>query len=114
MLHLVAPIDGNQQGHQVLDQTAVAQRPGVHRPCAWKHRHQFHGDTLRLGDLKAYEGVTFLDDPETVLATVTLPTREEEPEVAEVPEGEEVPEGAEAPAADSEAPAAEGEAPAEG
>lgn len=61
------------------------------------------GDTLRLADIRAPEGVTFLDDPEeTVLATVTLPTRVEEPEVVEeeVPEGEvppeELPEGAEA------------------
>jgi large subunit ribosomal protein L25 len=55
------------------------------------------GDTLRLADLTAPEGVTFLDDPdETVLATLTLPTREVEPEEV-VEEGEEVPEG-EAPA----------------
>jgi large subunit ribosomal protein L25 len=64
------------------------------------------GDTLRLADLAAIEGVTYLDDPEeTVLATVTLPTREVEPEPeegvegeelaeGEVPEGEEAPEGA--------------------
>jgi large subunit ribosomal protein L25 len=52
------------------------------------------GDTLRLADLGAMEGVTYLDDPEeTVLATVTLPTREVEPEEEEVPEGEELPEG---------------------
>jgi large subunit ribosomal protein L25 len=50
------------------------------------------GDTLRLGDLDAREGVTFLDDPETVLATLTMPTRVEEPE-AEVVEGEEGEEG---------------------
>src|SRR5919197_1638696 len=49
------------------------------------------GDTLRLADLSAREGVKYLDDPEeTVLATVTLPTRVEEPEVEEeeLPEGE--------------------------
>ena len=46
-------------------------------------------DTLRLVDLPAREGVTYLDDPEeTVLATVTMPTRAEEPEEA-VAEGEE-------------------------
>src|SRR5918999_773498 len=66
------------------------------------------GDTLRLADLATREGVTYLDDPEeTVLATVTMPTRiiepepeevEEELEEGEVPEGEELPEGAEAPA----------------
>ena len=37
------------------------------------------GDMLRIADLDAREGVTFLDDPETVLATVTMPTRVEEP-----------------------------------
>ena len=76
------------------------------------------GDTLRLVDLPAQEGVTFLDDPEeTVLATVTAPTvivepevEEEELEEGELPEGE-VPEGEEAP--EGEAPAAEGEASAE-
>lgn len=52
------------------------------------------GDTLRLADLAAIEGVTYLDDPEeTVLATVTLPTREVEPEPEEGVEGEELPEG---------------------
>jgi large subunit ribosomal protein L25 len=62
------------------------------------------GDTMRLADLGAIEGVTFLDDPEdTVIATVTLPTRVEEPEemLEEGEEGElegvaaeEMPEGA--------------------
>jgi large subunit ribosomal protein L25 len=61
------------------------------------------GDSLRLVDLAPMEGVTYLDDPEeTVLASVGLPTRVEEPEPeegeegAELPEGE-VPEGEEAP-----------------
>jgi len=63
------------------------------------------GDSLRLSDLSAPEGVTLLDDPETVLATVTVPTRVEEPEEA-VEEGEEgeAPEG-EAPEAEAEASA---------
>jgi large subunit ribosomal protein L25 len=57
------------------------------------------GDTLRIADLEAHEGVSFLDDPETVLATVTVPTRVEEPEEAAEgeaaeAEGEERPEGA--------------------
>ena len=39
------------------------------------------GDSLRVADLSAPEGVTLLDDPEeTVLATVTMPTRVEAPE----------------------------------
>jgi large subunit ribosomal protein L25 len=72
------------------------------------------GDTLRLSDLRVPEGAKLLDDPETVLATVTPPTKIEEPEVVEeeleegelaegeVPEGEEAPEGAE-PEAEAEA-----------
>jgi large subunit ribosomal protein L25 len=72
------------------------------------------GDTLRLADLAPMDGVTYLDNPEeTVLATVTLPTREVEPEPEEVPEGElpegEVPEG-EAPEGAAEQPAEGGEA----
>jgi large subunit ribosomal protein L25 len=73
------------------------------------------GDTLRLADLPAREGVTYLDDPEeTVLASVGLPAREVEPEPEEVPEGEELPEG-EVPEGE-EAPegAAEGSGPAAG
>lgn len=69
-------------------------------------------DTLRLSDLRAPEGVTLLDDPdETVLATVTMPTREIEPEPEEVPEGEE---GAEGAVAEGEEAAEGAEAPAEG
>jgi large subunit ribosomal protein L25 len=68
------------------------------------------GDSLRLGDLAELEGVRFVDDPETVIATVTVPTRVEEPEV-EAEEGEEGEEGA---VAEGEAPEAgaepEGEA----
>jgi len=47
------------------------------------------GDTLRIADIEVPEGVTLLDDPETVVATVTAPTREIEVEEEEV-EGEEV------------------------
>jgi large subunit ribosomal protein L25 len=73
------------------------------------------GDTLRLADLGAMTGVTFVDDPEeTVLASVGAPTRieEPEPEVEEGEEGVEVPEGEEAPEGAAEAsgePEAEGE-----
>jgi large subunit ribosomal protein L25 len=77
------------------------------------------GDSLRLSDLATQEGVTYLDDPETVLATVTVPTKVEEPEVEEAEEGEEgeegeVAEGEAAPEGEAEASAeAEGEASAE-
>jgi large subunit ribosomal protein L25 len=62
------------------------------------------GGTLRIGDIRVPEGVTLLGDVESVVATVTPPTRviEPEPELGEgevaeaegeVPEGE-APEGA--------------------
>jgi large subunit ribosomal protein L25 len=65
------------------------------------------GDTLRVSDLPPREGATYLDDPETVLAIVSVPTRIIEPEPEEVEEGEEgeeVPEGEEAPEGAAEAP----------
>jgi len=63
------------------------------------------GDSLRLADIEAPAGVTFLDDPEeTVLASVAAPSRVEE---LEGEEGEEA-------AAEGEEPTAEGEAAADG
>jgi large subunit ribosomal protein L25 len=73
------------------------------------------GDSLRLADIPAIEGVTFVDDPEeTVLATVTAPSvfDEPEPEEEELEEGAELPEG-EAPPEGAEE-AGEGEAEASG
>ncbi len=75
------------------------------------------GDTLRVADLRVPDGVTLLDDPEeTVLATVTMPTRVEEPEevLAEGEEAEEIPaeeapEGAAEGRAEPEAGAGTGE-----
>jgi large subunit ribosomal protein L25 len=66
------------------------------------------GDVLRVGDLKAPEGSTILDDPEASVVSVVPPVVEPEPEEAEEAEAE---------AAEGEAPAAaegEGEAPAAG
>jgi large subunit ribosomal protein L25 len=83
------------------------------------------GDSLRVADLRVPQGVTLLDDPEeTVLATVTPPTKVELPEEvleeeeeAELVEGEvpeeELPEGAEAPA-EPEAEAVGDEQPSKG
>jgi large subunit ribosomal protein L25 len=52
--------------------------------------HMGMGDTLRLADIVVPDGVSILDDLETVAATVTAPTREEVPEeAAEAVEGEE-------------------------
>ena len=67
------------------------------------------GGTLRVADVEVPEGVTFLDDPETVVATVTAPTREVAPE--EMLEGAE--EGALAEDAEGETPEGGAEAPAE-
>lgn len=72
------------------------------------------GDALRISDLPEIDGVTYLDDPETVIASVALPTFVEEPEEEEeeVAEGEELAEGEEAPEGAAEAPSdAGGDAP---
>lgn len=69
------------------------------------------GDTLRLSDIAALEGVTFLDDPDTVIASVSAPIVEIEPEeelVEEAVEGE-VPEGVEGAAEEPEAEEGSGE-----
>ncbi len=53
------------------------------------------GDSIRLEEVTVPGGVRFVDDPhETVVVTVTVPTRVEEPE-EELEEGEEGEEGAE-------------------
>jgi large subunit ribosomal protein L25 len=62
------------------------------------------GATLRISDLAVHEGVTFVDDPEMVVATVTAPTKVVEPEPTEE----------ELAAMEAEAEAAEGEEGAEG
>jgi len=64
--------------------------------------HMMTGDTLRISDIEVPERVTLLDDPETVVATVTAPTRVIEPE-EEVVEGEEG-EGVEGEAPEGERP----------
>lgn len=69
------------------------------------------GDALRIGDLPQVEGVTYLDDPEAVVVSVTVPAaeiEEPEPEPVEGEEGVEPVEGAEP--AEGEEPAAQAEA----
>lgn len=70
------------------------------------------GESLRVSDLPIIEGVTYHEDPEAVVMSVTYPAAEveEEPEAEELVEGEEVPEGEEA----EEAEAAETEEASEG
>jgi large subunit ribosomal protein L25 len=80
-------------------------------------------DTVRVGELSLPDGITLLDDPEEVLATVTQPTREEVPEetldegeqqaTAGLTEGE-LPESASEAPADPDAAAAGGEGTVEG
>ena len=70
------------------------------------------GDNLRVSDVTVPEGVKLLDDPETVVASVTAPTRAIELEVEAV-EGEEAAEAAEGEAPAAAAEPAEAEAPAE-
>ena len=57
------------------------------------------GDVVRVADLPAMEGVTYLDDEDTGLISIMVPrvVEEAEPEVEgeELEEGEEVPEGEE-------------------
>jgi large subunit ribosomal protein L25 len=77
------------------------------------------GGTLRIADVEAPEGVTLLDDPDQVVATVTAPMREEpteeelaeaegvEGEAAEGEGGEEASDDAEADASGDDAPAEE-------
>lgn len=81
------------------------------------------GDTLRVSDLRAPEGVTLIDDPETVVATLTMPTRVEEPdemldeaeaEGGEAPAGEQASDGGSDAPAEPDAAAAGGEGTVEG
>jgi large subunit ribosomal protein L25 len=81
------------------------------------------GGTLRLSELSAPEGVTILGEMESVVATITAPTREVEPELTEeelaaleaegegeaaaAEGGEEAPAAAEAEASGDDAPAEE-------
>jgi len=67
--------------------------------------HMATGDTLRISDIVVAAGVTLLDDPETVVATVTAPTREILPEVEEEAAEGELAEGEEAAEGGAEAPA---------
>ncbi|HET7129835.1 MAG TPA: 50S ribosomal protein L25 [Gaiellaceae bacterium] len=64
------------------------------------------GESAHLSQVALPEGVTLLDDGEAVFVTVTLPTREVEPEPEEVVEGEE---GVEGEVAEGDEPTAEGD-----
>lgn len=118
-LHLVGEAAGSKEGGvltQALNELTVEALP-----LEMPHEIEFDvaelgvGDSIRVADLTTPEGATILDDLETVVASVTLPTRVEEPEevLEEGEEGElegvpseEQPEGAAEGAAEPEADAA--------
>jgi large subunit ribosomal protein L25 len=111
-LHLVGEAAGAKEGGvltQVVTELNVEALP-LEVPASVEFDvSELHiGDSAHLSQVALPEGVTLLDDGEAVLASVTQPTREEEPE-AEAAEGEE---GAEPPA-EGEEPAGEGDEPAE-
>ncbi|HET8607876.1 MAG TPA: 50S ribosomal protein L25 [Gaiellaceae bacterium] len=126
-LHLVGESAGTKAGGvltQALNELSVEALP-MEMPHAIELdvSEMEVGDSLRVGDVAAPAGATILDDPEVVVASVTLPTRVEEPEevLAEGEEGElegvpaeEQPEGAAEGAAEPEADAAGEHQPAEG
>lgn len=66
-------------------------------------------DTLKVGDLPALEGVTYLDDEGRPLVTVLLPKAPTEEELEEVEEDLELAEGEEAEAVEEDAAPAEAE-----
>lgn len=71
------------------------------------------GGSLRVEDLPELEGVEYLDDPDAVVMSVTVPAaeiEEPEPEGVELLEGEELAEGEEAEEGAEEAEGGEGEA----
>jgi large subunit ribosomal protein L25 len=113
-LHLVGEAAGTKEGgvlSQVTNELNVEALPMEVPEHIDVDVSEMHiGDTLRLATLQLPAAVTLLDDPETVIATVTQPTRVEEPEPEEGAE-EEAAEGEEPEAeAGEEAAAGEGEA----
>jgi large subunit ribosomal protein L25 len=111
-LHLVGEAAGSKEGgvlSQSLNELNVEALPLEIPPAIEVDVSALHiGDSLRVGDITAPEGVTLLDDPDTAIASVTQPTRVEEPEdmleEGEAAEGVELPEEQQ-PEGGSEAPA---------
>src|SRR3954452_13953150 len=106
-LHLVGEAAGTKEGgvlQQVVNELNVEALP-MEVPASLDFDvSAIHiGESAHLSQVALPEGVTLLDDPESVFVTVTQPSREEEPEAVE---------GAEEEAEAGEV--AEGEAAAEG
>jgi large subunit ribosomal protein L25 len=114
-LHLVGEAAGSREGgvlSQSLNELNVEALP-LEMPTAIEiDVSELHvGDNLRVSDIKVADGVTLLDDPETTVASVTLPTRVEEGGEGEAAEGaglppEQQPEGGSEAPADPDADAA--------
>ncbi len=90
---LVGEAAGSKEGgvlQQSLNEVAIEALPLEIPPQIEIDISELHvGDAVRVADLAPPEGVTILDDPESTIASVTLPTRVEEPE-PELVEGEEL------------------------
>jgi large subunit ribosomal protein L25 len=103
---LVGESAGSKEGgvlSQVLRELTVEALPmEIPEHIAFDVSEMRIGDTARVADLDVPEGATVIDDPETVIANVTLPTRVEEGEEAleegEVAPSEQLEDGGEAPA----------------
>ena len=126
-LHLVGEAAGSKEGGvltQALNELTVEALP-----MEMPHEIEYDvselgvGESILVGDLATPEGATILDDLDIVVASVTLPTRVEEPEEVleegeegelEGEEGEEQPEGGAEGAAEPEADAAGEHQPTEG
>ena len=126
-LHLVGEAAGSKEGGvltQALNELTVEALPmEMPHEIEYDVSERGVGDSIRVGDLATPEGATILDDLDIVVASVTLPTRVEEPEEVleegeegelEGEEGEEQPEGGAEGAAEPEADAAGEHQPTEG
>lgn len=86
-LHLVGEAAGAKEGgvlQQVASEINVEALPMEVPALVEFDVSELHiGDSAHLSDLTLPEGVTLLDDPESVLASVTQPSREEPAETEE-------------------------------
>ncbi|MDH4119496.1 MAG: 50S ribosomal protein L25 [Acidimicrobiia bacterium] len=115
-VHLVGEAAGAREGGvltQQLGSLAVSALPtAIPAAIEIDVEHLELGDSLRVEDIPPIEGVEFLDDPDTMVATVAIPRAvAEEGEAAEGEEGAEgeAEEGGDAEAADDSSEDASGE-----
>ena len=109
-LHLTGESVGAKEGgvlNQVLTELNVEALPMEVPASVDFDVSELHlGESAHLSQVALPDGVTLLDDGDTIFVAVTQPTREVEPEPEEGAEGEE---GVEGEAAEGEEPTAEGE-----